>query len=68
MIYILVLLVVLVWLLLDIKLIEIKIIYRLVGIKDNKVIMVEMGELMEKMVINMININIIINHNKEIEE
>ena len=37
-------------------------------IKDNKeIIMKEMGELMEKIMINMININIIINHNKEID-
>jgi hypothetical protein len=65
-------LVVLDWLLLDIELIEIKIIYRLVGIKDRKVIIIiiMMQEEEEKviMLINMININIIINQNKEIEE
>jgi hypothetical protein len=41
-----------------------------VGIKDNKgiIMMIMMEEIMGKMMINMININIIINHNKEIEE
>lgn len=40
------------------------------GIKDNKgiIMMIMMEEIMGKMMINMININIIINHNKEIEE
>ncbi len=39
------------------------------GIKDNKeIIIIMMEEIMEKIMINLININIIINHNKEIEE